>query len=173
MFDNNINYRQKRILQLCCFNNLWSDKYQVESHDLKSGKDIFNLPDHYGKNFDLVAAAPPCNQFTVANNRNWKDFPTLEVSIAKKCFAICQHCDKWFLETTIGKIEKFLPELSKYRIGIWQSRVTCKNHTIYSNILLLFPYQKGKKSIVETRSVTWRESWQPDFVDDLQNTINL
>jgi hypothetical protein len=43
----NINYR---LLQLCCFINLWGPGYTVESHDLKHGKDIFDLPDDYGKN---------------------------------------------------------------------------------------------------------------------------
>lgn len=151
---------------------MWGSSFDVESHDLKKGKDIFNLPDDYGKAFDLVIAAPPCRQFTIANNRNWHDFPVIDVLVVKKCLKICLNSGRpWILETTIGRIEKLIPDLVKYRIGIWQSRVTTKKHTVYSNMLLLFPIQKGIASIVDTRSVKWRESWQQDFIDDIKNSL--
>ncbi len=166
----NINYRQ--ILQLCCFTNLWGRKFKVESHDIRNNKDIFDLPDEYGKQFDLIAAAPPCNQFTVANNRNWKAYPEYEIAVTRKCLTICQLSGRpWFIETTVGRIETFFPELKKYRSGIWQSRITTKKHTVYSNMLLLFPIQKGNKSIVVTRSVKKRDAWQADFIEDIKKSI--
>lgn len=165
-----INYR--KILQLCCFTNLWGSQFQVESHDIRNNKNIFDLPDQYGKSFDLIACAPPCDQFTIANNRNWQTYPEYQIRVAKKCFAICQLSGKpWFIETTIGRIEKFLPELKPFRAGVWQSRLTTKRHTIYSNILLMFPIQKGNMSIVRTRSVKKRDAWQPDLIQDIKNSI--
>lgn len=171
IISQNINYR--KVLQLCCFTNLWGYGYQVESHDIRNNKNIFDLPDDYGKDFDLIAAAPPCNQYTIANNRNWQTYPEYEIAVTRKCLTICQLSGKgWFIETTIGRIETFFPELKKYRAGTWQSRITTKKHTIYSNLLLLFPIQKGNISIVRTRSVKKRDAWQPDLIEDLKNCIN-
>lgn len=53
-----------KILQLCCVSNLWSDKHEVHSVDIKTGSDVLLLPNDFGKNFDLICSAPPCDQFT-------------------------------------------------------------------------------------------------------------
>jgi len=163
-----------KILQLCAFSNLWDPVHQVESIDLKSGKNVFDLENSYGKNFDFIISSPPCTQYTVANNRNWLEYPASDVAITKKCLQISLESGKpWVMETTIGRIEKLLPELKKFRIGIWQSRITTKKHTVYSNHLFLFPFQKGNKSVVDIRNVIWRETWQKDFIEDIQNNVVL
>ena len=58
-----------KILQLCCFTNHWNKKHEVESWDLRNKKNLFDIPDGYPAQFDIVVAAPPCVQFTKANLR--------------------------------------------------------------------------------------------------------
>ena len=153
-----------KILALCCFLNQFKEEYQVDMIDIKHGKDVLDLPDEYGKTYDYILSAPPCNQFTVANNRNWKIYPDNEIKIAEKCLKISITSNKpWILETTIGRIDKLIPWIKQYRIGIWQSKETYKRHTLYSNQMLMMPIQKGNKSITKIRSVIYRETWQKDL----------
>ena len=77
-----------KILQLCCVSNLWPSDYEVDSIDIKNGSDVLSLPRDYGKNYDLICSAPPCDQFTKANNHNWEIYPDYFVSVAKSCFDI-------------------------------------------------------------------------------------
>ena len=76
-----------RILQLCCFTDLWNSIHEVESIDLRLDRDIFDYPDKYANEFDLVCAAPPCDQFTLAAAWMWEDYPKHFIKIAKKCLS--------------------------------------------------------------------------------------
>lgn len=170
----NINYRLK-VLQLCCFTNLWDpDKFEVESHDTKNGKDIFDLPDDYGSQFDIIIAAPPCRQFTVANTRNWEDFPELYIRIAEKCYSICNKSGKpWILENVIGRITTFLPQLKQYRIGTWKSTTTTKKHLVFSNCLIMLNCVDQSKNFPINRVGSGsnrevREAWDPEFINTIQ-----
>lgn len=166
-----------RILQLCCFTNHWGEDHQVESWDIKDGKDIFSLPDDYGKNFDLIISAPPCRQFTVANNRNWHKEPTEYINIARKCLTISEQSDKpWILENVIGRIDKLIPELKKYRIGTWKSTTTTKKHLIFSNTMIFLNVvdQTNCKPI----NLIWggkyrhkREAWEPSFIESINRNL--
>lgn len=157
-----------RILQLCCFTDLWNSKHEVISIDIKNGIDIFSLSDYIGREFDFIVAAPPCDQFTVANNRNWLYNPKPFIDIAKKCYSICINSyTSWLLEQPPGRIEKFIPELKNYRIGTWQSQLTTKKHIIYSNMLFIVNIGGGKLPIKRNKRI--REAWQPDFVRDIEN----
>jgi site-specific DNA-cytosine methylase len=174
-FNNNINYRLK-VLQLCCFTNLWQPEFfHVESHDTKNGKDIFDLPDDYGKDFDIILSAPPCRQFTVANNRNWEPYPELYVNIAKKCYNISIQSGKpWIIENVIGRITTFLPELIQYRIGTWKSTTTTKKHLIFSNCLILLNNvdQTNNRPINLIGSGSnriVREAYDTQFIETIQN----
>jgi Site-specific DNA methylase len=159
-----------RILQLCCISNLWVEKHIVENIDLKLGKDVFDLSDDYGKNFDLVCAAPPCDQFTMAAAWMWEDNPEYFISVAKKCFQICIKSGKpWFLENPPGRIEKFLPELKQYRVLTWVGNITNKQYVFYSNFLILQrPASRFGKPEKYPRSKTKREAWQPDFIENVK-----
>jgi len=158
-----------KILQLCCFTDLWHSRHEVESIDLKNGQDIFDYPDKYASEFDLVCAAPPCNQFTIANNRNWKDYPEKEIEIAEKCFKMClQTGCYWWLENPPGRIEYFIPELKKFRILVWQSHITCKRYVLYSNFLIIqAPGLSSNSSIIKSNKRT-REMWQPDLIKNVE-----
>lgn len=161
-----------KILQLCFFvEDYWNNNHQVESWDIKNGKDIMTLPDHYGREFDLILSAPPCTQFTKANQHNWLIFPAHAINIAKKCLKISIESNKPFIfETVPGRLEKFIPELIPYRSLTWMSSITGKQHILYSNFILLMPYrQKGNQRIV--RNKTKREQWQPDLVNDISTII--
>jgi site-specific DNA-cytosine methylase len=155
-----------KILQLCCFTNFWGDEFEIENIDMKFGKDVFDLELHYGKNFDLVLAAPPCDQFTKANNKNWIDFPKNEIDLVKRCLKICEQSGKRFiLENPPGRIEKFIPELTKYRVLNFRDFEYNKEYILYSNILLLMPYVKryGKKTI--PRKKEKREEWTKGLIE--------
>lgn len=161
-----------KILQLCCFTNLWSSNNIVESIDLKLGKDIFDVPVNAGKDFDLVVAAPPCDQFTKSNQHNWQINPIDYIKIALRCLEICEKSGRPFvLENPPGRITKLIKELEKYRIGTWSGNCTNKEYVIYSNMLipLLSCQRYGKKCI--KRQKKDREAWQPDFVEHLEKYL--
>jgi site-specific DNA-cytosine methylase len=163
-----------RILQLCCFSNLWHPDHQVESHDLKTGSDVRLLPRDYGKNFDLVCAAPPCDQFTKANSSRWEVSPRSYIEIAQVCFDICRSsAGLWWLENPPGRIEVFLPGLTQFRVLTWSGILTNKEYVIYSNFLILNQYvsRYGKANIA--RSKVEREAWQPDLIATISNAISL
>jgi hypothetical protein len=162
------------ILQLCCFTDLWHSEHNVESIDLKNGQNIFDYPDKYANEFDLVCAAPPCNQFTIANNRNWTKRPELEISIAEKCFNMCLETGLyWWLENPIGRIETFLPALKKFRVLTWTGSNTNKQYNIYANFLILQApsARRGKISIVTTRNKRIREMWNPQLIKNIESCL--
>lgn len=158
-----------KILQLCCFTNLWGPDHTVESIDIKSGRNIFTVPDDYGKYFDLVCAAPPCDQFTKANVTHWRSYPEHFIKIAEKCFKICRSTSGlWFLENPPGRIERFLSGLTQFRVLTWSGSVTNKEYVLYSNFLILNPIVQryGKHSIPCTKLN--REKWQPDLIKAIE-----
>lgn len=155
---------------LCCFNNYWKE-HDVEMVDLKNGRDVMSLPNDYGKSFDLVLAAPPCEQFTKTNALRWEVYPKYFIEVAEKCFWICKESGKPFLfENVPGRIEKFIPGLKAYRVATWQSSITGKQHIVYSNMLMMFQIRKRGDEHIK-RNKTIREMWQRDFVSDLSDNF--
>ncbi len=163
-----------KILQLCCFTNLWPAVHQVESVDLRTGRNILDLPYNYGQSFDLVVSAPPCDQFTKANSLSWINSPDLFIEIAQKCFDISIFSGKpWLLENPPGRIETFIPALTRYRIATWHGAITNKEYVVYSNMLLMFAQVKryGKPGSVNNHTKKRREMWQTDFVQALASNL--
>jgi hypothetical protein len=159
-----------KILQLCCHSQLWGTGHEVESHDLITGSDILDLPVDYGKSFDLIVSAPPCDQFSKANSLNWQIYPDYFVKVARQCLEISiRSGQNWFLENPPGRIETFLPELTKFRAGTWHGNLTNKEYIIYSSFLVLIPYVKryGKPGSINNYSKRKRELWQQDFIDTI------
>jgi hypothetical protein len=163
------------ILQLCCFTDLWHSSHQVESIDLRLGTDIFDYPDKYAGEFDLVCAAPPCDQFTKANNTLWVSYPEHFIRLAEKCFSMCL-CSGlfWFMENPPGRIENFIPGLTKYRTCTWHGNVTNKEYVIYSNFIIAVRpvHRYGKQGSCNNYTKMQRERWQPDFILDIESCIN-
>lgn len=160
-----------KILALCFFNNYWPE-HEVTLIDSKLGGDVLTLPCNFGKKYDLVIASPPCTQFTKANSHRWLPIPQKEVNIARACYLICIKSGKpWLLENVPGRIEEFIPELKPFRVATWQSRISGKQHNIYSNILTFFPYQNNGGQTIENYGKRKREMWQPDLVADINNAI--
>ena len=127
-----------KILQLCAHSNWWSNKHRVESHDLILGKNIFDLPLDYGKQFDLIISAPPCDQFTKASSWKWEDYPGQFIKIALHCLNIQITSGKlWVMESVPGRIATFIPILKNYRITTWMSQTTHKTHILYGNFIIL------------------------------------
>jgi site-specific DNA-cytosine methylase len=162
------------ILQLCCFTDLWHSKHEICSYDLRTGNDILDLPDDFGRNFDLVVSAPPCTQFTKANNLNWIDNPWDYINIAKKCFTMSINSGAmWFLENPPGRIETFLPELTNYRMLTWSGTRTNKEYVIYSNFLILScGYRYNKPGSTSNMSLRNRDRWQPDLIADIERSLS-
>jgi len=161
-----------QILQLCCFTNLWGPTHTVESIDLKQNRDLFKYPRDYGKYFDLVCAAPPCTQFTKANTTCWHGYPDKDIKLAKLCFDICRSSKGfWFLENPPGRIERFIPALTPFRVLTWSGQVTNKEYILYSNFLIMkHPVRRyGKASISNNK--TTREAWQPDLIETVKSNI--
>jgi hypothetical protein len=164
------------ILQLCCHSNLWSPVHNVTSYDLRLGNNIFDIAPRHNHNFDLICAAPPCDQYTKANSLRWVLSPDHFNNITAHCIKICLTTKKyWFLENPPGRITHFFPELLKYRIINWRSQLTNKEYTIYGNFLCIQPHIKrypGHKSI-SNKSKIQRELWQQDFIDFISLNINF
>ena len=161
-----------KVLQLCCFTNLWPSDFKVFSVDLKTGGNVMDLSLSSGKEFDLVVAAPPCTQFTKANSPAWSIYPENDVLLARKCFDICIRSGGfWFMENPPGRIETFIPELKFYRVLTWSGFYTNKEYIVYSNFMILNkPVRRyGKANI--SRSKLLRESWQPDFIDTIVKSL--
>jgi len=159
-----------KILQLCFFSNLWPEHFEVTSIDIKFGLNVLDLSSDFGKEFDIIVAAPPCVQFTKANSLRWEVSPDYFILVASKCLSICCNSGKpWVFENPPGRIEYFLPALIKFRICTWHGYVTNKEYVVYSNMLLLFNYapRYGKPGSVNNYSKTKRELWQSDFFNSL------
>lgn len=163
-----------KILQLCCFTNYWGNGYDVESWDIKNGKDVLKMDDDYGKNFDFIISAPPCTQFTLANSRNWEEYPEEYIKIVRKCLKVSESSGKkWILENVPGRIVKLVPELKKYRIGTWRSKNTTKKHLIFGNQIVILEYvdQRKNEPINKIRKKELREMWECDFIKTIKNSI--
>lgn len=164
-----------KVLQLCCVSNLWPASFDVHSIDIKTGTNVLSLPVNYGRNFDLICSAPPCDQFTKANSHNWLSYPGHFVEIAQHCFDISIQSGKfWFLENPPGRIEKFITGLSSYRLMTWQGVKSNKEYVIYGNFLIMSSKVKryGKPSSVNNLNKDGRELWQPDFIQDITRTVS-
>lgn len=163
-----------KILQLCCFTNLWGPSHEVTSIDIRNNLNVLDLPDDFGKNYDLIVSAPPCAQFTKANSLSWVSSPDHFIEIAKKCLVISQLSGQnWFMENPPGRIEKFIPALSQYRIFTWHGSVTNKEYVVYSNLLMMFTQVRryGKPGSVSNFSKKKREMWQQDFVEAIAQNL--
>lgn len=164
-----------KILQLCCFTNHWNKRHEVESWDLRNKKNIFDIPDGYPAQFDIVVAAPPCVQFTKANAHHWLKHPALYINIALKCLELCQQTGKyWMLENPPGRIEDFIPTLVKHRTITWHSPTTNKEYIIYSNFLLMqsgYRYNKNPEKKFANMTVKQRDAWDKQLIIDVENCI--
>ena len=163
-----------KILQLCCISNLWDSQHEVTSYDLKTGTDILTLDNNIGKEYDLIVSAPPCDQFTKANQHNWLIYPDYFIKVAYKCYRISIQSGKpWLLENPPGRIEKFITGLTNYRIMTWQGTQTNKEYVIYANFLIMSNKVKryGKPGSINNYSKEKRELWQTDFIDDISRSI--
>lgn len=165
-----------KILQLCCVSNLWPEWAEVTSIDIQTGHNVLDLPSDFGKNYDFICSAPPCDQFSKANSLGWAHHPTNFINIAKKCLEISQNSGKyWFLENPPGRIEKFIPELTEYRLMTWHGTRTNKEYVIYGNFLVMSNKVRryGKPGTINNYSKLKRELWQPDFIADISRTVEI
>jgi hypothetical protein len=159
-----------KVLQLCFVSNLWPIQVNVTNIDVQLGSNVLDLSDNFGEYYDLVCAAPPCDQFTKANSLRWEKSPDYFVNVAAKCFRICVNSGKpWILENPPGRIESLLPALSSFRIGTWHGNLTNKEYVVYSNYLIMLKSAKryGKPGSINNKSKRQRELWQPDFFNDV------
>lgn len=162
-----------KILQLCVFTDLWLGDHEITSIDLKLGSDIFDLDLQTPGQFDLVAASPPCDQFTKANAHSWEIYPIKYIEIAERCLELCKNTGKyWFLENPAGRIEYFIPELTRYRVLTWRDYTTNKEYILYANFIITQPniIRYTKQSI--PRSKVLREAWRPELLLDISHSIN-
>jgi len=164
-----------KILSLCFCNDYFED-HSNKLIDKKNGLDVLDLPSDFGAQYDLILAAPPCDQFTKANARHWEDSPEYFVNVAFKCLEICILSRKpWVLENPPGRIVKFLPGLIFYRQLTFQDSDSNKEYVLYSNELLLQPFTKryGKDKNIHAWDKSIREMWTPGLVNLIKNNFNL
>ncbi len=162
-----------KVLQLCMFTNHWGHEFEVESWDITNGKNVLDLDDDYGKNFDFVLSAPPCTQFTKANNHNWELVPGYDIEVVRKCLNISISAGVPFvLENPPGRIEKLIPELTQYRRLTLNDLHTNKEWILYSNIILFSPgiSRYGKKSI-NNFGKKKRLAYPPFFIEYLKTQL--
>lgn len=162
-----------KILQLCMFTNLWGKGFEVESWDIINGKDILDLAPGSVKNYDLILCAPPCTQFTKANQHNWVEYPEHDVMIAKHCLDLCEKSNsKFVIENPPGRIEKLVPGLKRYRVLTLNDKLTNKEWVLYSNMILLASPSKryGKKSISNLTKYN-RLAYPQFFIDFLKQQL--
>lgn len=164
-----------KILQLCCFTNRWGEDHEVDSYDLRLKKDIFDIHLDQLEKYDLIVAAPPCDQFTKANAHHWEQNPQKYIDIARQCLLICEYSNKpWWLENPPGRIEKLIPELTKYRLANVRFKNSNKEYIIYGNRILLIPNTKRyghPSSKFNNMTKKQREAWHPDLVNIFKNSI--
>jgi hypothetical protein len=158
----------KSVLQLCCFTNLFPNNFSVTSVDLKLGSNIFDINQSYASKFDIIVAAPPCTQFTIANNRNWVSYPSADIAIAEHCLYLCQFAkDFWFLENPPGRICSFLPILKNFRILNYFCLYSNKVYVVYSNKLFLSNSYLRYGKLPLPHSKFNREKWVSDLITNL------
>jgi len=163
-----------KILSLCFCNDYFYPHANLLV-DKKLNLDVLELDLKIGSNYDLIFAAPPCDQFTKANNGHWEEYPDYFVKVAKKCFDICINSgNSWVLENPPGRIEKFEPGLTKFRTITFQDYYTNKEYVLYSNVLLTSMQIKryGKKPI-HAWDKSIREMWTAGLVEMIKQNFNL
>lgn len=164
-----------QVLQLCCFTNHWGSNFDVCSVDVKMGSDVLELDILCGSGYDFVLSAPPCTQFTKANQQNWVDYPSYDIRLAKRCLEISELSGRpWILENPPGRIEKLIPELTKYRRLTLFDITTNKEWVLYSNMLLFKPETKryGRKC-VSNGSKNTRLAYPKYFIDFVKYQLYL
>jgi hypothetical protein len=159
------------ILALCFANYYWKNQTNI---DLKLGTDVLKCETTIGQNYDLILAAPPCDQFTKANAQSWERYPATFVAIANKCLDLSLNSGKPFvLENPPGRIERFIPGLSRFRMITYQDTGSNKEYILYSNHLLIIPYVKRYGKSVCPRNKAIREKWTTGLIDLITLTFNL
>ncbi len=133
----NICVSGKTILSLFDFSGNWSRPYaeggaNIIRIDKKLGIDIMDINadwlakyilDDYGC-VDGILAAPPCTDFSVSGAQYWKSkdsdgrtSKSIELVMQViRCVEFCKP-DFWVIENPVGRLNKLIPELSKY--GPW------------------------------------------------------
>jgi hypothetical protein len=156
-----------RILQLCCFSNLWPTDYDVVNIDLSTGLNVLDLPFDYGKDFDFIISAPPCTQFTKANSSHWVENPLMDIAIVQHCLAISLLSGKPFiLENPPGRLDKLLPVITKYRKICLSDIASNKEWVLYSNMKLIRPSNaRYGKAIVSSKSKRDKLIYPQYFID--------
>lgn len=104
------------------FANLFEQNgYEVISVDLKLGIDINQFDYQSITKVDVIIAHPPCTEFAVSGARWWASKPVylLEnaIQLVDKTLEIINYHNPrvWFVENPIGRIEKCVPVLRKYK----------------------------------------------------------
>lgn len=160
-----------KILQLCVFSNLWSKNHYVECIDLKNGKNVMDITKEHAAQFDLICAAPPCDQFTKANALRWENNPKEYLNIANKCLELCMIGKFWFIENPPGRIEKLIPKLKQYRTITWRDYTTNKEYVIYSNFIIMQTHTiRFRKEMIKRPKIT-RELWRPELIKDIEHSL--
>lgn len=163
---------EMKILSLC-FCNDYFPEHENLMIDVKFGCNVLDYHNDIGKEFDLILAAPPCDQFTKANSGHWLQFPQNYIDIAQKCFSICVQSGKPFvLENPPGRIGKFIVEIEKYRVVTFQDYYTNKEYVLYSNLLIMPLMQRryGKVKI-HAWNKQIREMWTVGLVEYIKKNI--
>jgi hypothetical protein len=154
---------------------LWSSNHEVVSIDLRTKQNVLDLSDTIGTEFDFVCAAPPCDQFTKACSAHWESYPKYFIAVAQKCFNICvQSQGLWFLENPPGRIEKFIPALTAFRMCTWSSSTSNKEYIIYSNFMIVLGSKKRygyPSSEFNNKSKRQREAWDPELIRDIERCL--
>lgn len=165
-----------KILQLCIHSNLWHPSHQVTSIDLRIQSDIMKLPPQLTDHFDIICAAPPCDQFTRAGSLHWIHYPEHFILLASHCLNICLSNDcKWFLEQPPGRIEKFIPLLKSYRQATVRIPGSNKEYIIYGNFFIPQPHYKrytGTRS-ENNKTKYQRELWHPYLIKHVSACLNI
>lgn len=160
-----------RVLQLCMFTNHWGSDFDVESYDIRNGKNVLDLPDCYGNDFDFILSAPPCTQFTKVNNRNWLDNPFQDIEIVRKCLRISLLSHKPFvLENPPGRLTRLVPELEYIRLFNLNDLQTNKEWILYGNVKIPFsPGCRYGKKTINNLTVTKRLAYPKFFIDRMKD----
>jgi site-specific DNA-cytosine methylase len=155
------------------FTNHWGSEFEVESHDIINGKDVFDLPDDYGKNYDFVLCAPPCTQFTKVNNHNWLLYPFEDIEIVRKCLRICLFSHKPFiLENPPGRLTRLVPELEYIKLFNLNDITTNKEWILYGNVKIPFSpgVRYGRKTINNLTRKN-RLAYPPFFIEKMKEVF--
>jgi site-specific DNA-cytosine methylase len=143
--------------------------------DIKTGNNVLDLPDEFGTQYDLVLAAPPCDQFTKANAHHWEESPDYFINVAWKCFKICLCSQKnWVLENPPGRIQEFLPSLIFYRQLTFIDPGSNKEYVLYSNSKIMqSPGQRYGKEKIHAWDKSKREMWTVGLIESIKYNFNL